>query len=355
MRAWTWLVPALALAVLGLTEFLPSGPPMFVGCLLGLIGAVVASVHHAEVVAHRIGEPFGTLVLSISITVIEVALIVTVMSSGGPNRDVLLRDTIFSVVMISCNGVVGLSLLIGALRHREQSFHVLGSNASLASLIALTTLSLVLPAFTTSSPGPTYTEGQLTFASVASLVLWSTFIFVQTVRHRDYFLPVGGGADSDSHAPRPSDRLSVASFAMLIVALVAVIGLAHGISPGIASMIARAGAPKQVLSVSIAMLTLLPESWAAVRAAFANRLQTSLNLALGSALASIGLTIPAVAFFSVNAGAPIELGLASKDLVLLVLTFVVSTITLTAGRTHVLQGVVHLVVFGSFLFFALVP
>jgi Ca2+:H+ antiporter len=257
--------------------------------------------------------------------------------------------------MITCNGVVGLSLLIGAIRHREQSFHILGSNTTLASLIALTTLSLVLPTFTTSSPARTYTEAQLSFAAVASLVLWGAFVFVQTVRHRDYFLPVGGATDEEAHAPLPSGRLTLGSFAMLLVALIAVIGLAHVISPGIESAIERAGAPKQVLSVAIAMLTLLPEAWAAVRAARANRLQTSLNLALGSALASIGLTIPAVALFSILVGAPLELGLGSKDLVLLMLTFTVSTITLTAGRTHVMPGVVHLVVFGSFLFFALVP
>jgi Ca2+:H+ antiporter len=320
-----------------------------------LIGAVVAAVHHAEVIAHRIGEPYGTLVLSISITIIEVALILTIMLADGPEKATLARDTIFSVIMITCNGLVGLSLLIGALRHHEQSFHVVGSNASLATLIALTTLSLVLPMFTTSSPGPTYTTSQLTFAAIASLLLWGTFVFVQAVRHRDYFLPVSEHAGEEVHAPPPSAKRALASFGMLLVSLVAVVGLADLMSPKIESAVVAAGAPKEVLSICIAMLTLLPECWAAVRAALADRLQTSLNLALGSALASIGLTIPTIALSSILLGTTMILGLAPKELALLVLTFVVASVTLVAGRTHMLLGVVHLVIFGAFVFFALVP
>ena len=324
-------------------------------CAPALICAVIAAVHHAEVIAHRVGEPYGTLVLSISITVIEVALILTIMLAEGPEKATLARDTIFSVIMITCNGLVGLSLLIGALRHHEQSFHVLGSNASLATLIALTTLTLVLPMFTTSSPGPTYTTSQLGFAAITSLLLWGTFVFVQTVRHRDYFLAVGDNTGEDAHALPPSAKRALASFGMLLVSLVAVVGLADLLSPKIESAVVAAGAPKEVLSIFIAMLTLLPECWAAVRAALANRLQTSLNLALGSALASIGLTIPTIALSSILLGTTMILGLAPKELALLVLTFVVASVTLVAGRTHILQGVVHLVIFGAFVFFALVP
>jgi Ca2+:H+ antiporter len=327
-----------------------------------LIGAVIAAVHHAEVIAHRVGEPYGTLVLSISITIIEVALILTIMLSEGPEKATLARDTIFSVIMITCNGLVGLSLLIGALRHHEQAFHVVGSNASLATLIALTTLSLVLPMFTTSSPGPTYTTSQMAFAAIASLLLWGTFVFVQAVRHRDYFLAVGAttgevgdATGEEAHAPPPSAKRALASFGMLLISLVAVVGLADLMSPKIESAVVAAGAPKEVLSIVIAMLTLLPECWAAVRAALADRLQTSLNLALGSALASIGLTIPTIAFSSILLGTTMILGLAPKELALLVLTFVVASVTLVAGRTHMLLGVVHLVIFGAFVFFALVP
>jgi Ca2+:H+ antiporter len=324
-------------------------------CAAALIGTVLAAVHHAEVVAHRTGEPFGTLVLALAVTVIEVALIVSMMISAGLDGARLPRDTIFSAVMIICNGVVGLCLLVGALKHHEQTFRIEGAGSALACLIALATLSLVLPAFTTSAPGPTYTVPQLAFASVASLVLWAVFVFVQTVRHRDYFLPVGHASEEDVHAPPPPPRLAWASFALLLLSLVAVVGLAKALAPTIERAVAAAGAPGTVIGIAIALLVLLPETWAALRAARANRLQTSLNLALGSALASIGLTIPVVATASVWLGVPLTLGLESKDLVLLTLTFIVGAITLATGRTTVLQGAVHIVLFAAFLFLAFAP
>jgi Ca2+:H+ antiporter len=307
------------------------------------------------VVAHRVGEPFGTLVLAIAVTVIEVALIVSIMLTGGADKAALPRDTIFSAVMLICNGVVGVCLLVGGLRHHEQSFHLEGANSSLAVLIALATLSLVLPSFTTSSPGPSYTVAQLSFAAVVSLVLWGVFVVFQTVSHRDYFLPTGHAADHDAHAAPPSLRQTFASFGLLLLALVAVVGLAKVLSPSIERGVKAAGAPEAVIGIAIALLVLLPETWAAVRAARANRLQTSLNLALGSALASIGLTIPAVSLASVQLDLPLTLGLAPKDLVLLALTFLVSSITLVSGRTTMMQGAVHLVIFATFLFLALVP
>jgi Ca2+:H+ antiporter len=357
LSLWAYLVPVVAVSLMIVVLILPMSATLAIISAPALIGAVIAAVHHAEVIAHRIGEPYGTLVLSISITIIEVALILTIMLGEGEDKATLARDTIFAVIMITCNGLVGLSLLIGALRHREQAFHVVGSNASLATLIALTALCLVLPMFTTSTPGPTYTRSQLLFAAIASLLLWGTFVFVQAVRHRDYFLPVGAAADAgeDAHAPLPSRKRALASFGMLLLSLLAVVGLADLMSPKIESAVVAAGAPKEVLSMFIAMLTLLPECWAAVRAALADRLQTSLNLALGSALASIGLTIPAIAFSSILLGTTMVLGLAPKELALLVLTFGVASITLGTGRTHMLQGVVHLVIFGAFVFFALVP
>jgi len=355
MPLWALIIPIAAVALLAAALVVPMGMALAVACVLALMGAVIAAVHHAEVVAHRVGEPFGTLVLALAITTIEVALIVSMMLAGGPEKATLPRDTIFSTIMIICNGVVGLCLLLGGLRHHEQSFHVEGANTGLATLIALTSLSLVLPAFTTSSPGPTYTVPQLIFAAVASLLLWAMFVFVQTVRHRDYFLPIDNVADEHTHAVPPSIRLASASFGMLLVALVAVVGLAKVLSPSIEAAVAAAGAPKGVIGIAIAMLVLLPETWAAVRAARANRLQTSLNLAFGSALASIGLTIPSVAFASVLISMPLALGLDAKDLVLLALSFVVASITLVSGRTHVMQGVVHLVIFAAFVFLAFVP
>ena len=357
MSHWPWWIPiaALLLLVVVAAFALPLNAVLVTACAVALIGAVIASVHHAEVVAHRIGEPLGTVVLSICITVIEVALIFTVMLSGGPDAATLPRDTIFSVVMITCCGVVGLSLVIGAIRHREQAFHVLGSNASLATLAAMTTLALVLPTFTISSAGPTYTTSQLMFAAIASLALWCGFVFVQTVSHREYFVPVGIAADTHAAALRPARSHAMASFGVLLVALVAVVGLAHEVSPSVEAVVVRAQLPKSVLSVVIALLTLLPEAWAAIRAALADRIQTSLNLSLGSALASIGLTIPVIAISSKLAGITLILGLAPKELVLVLLAFFVTSITLVAGRTHLMLGFVHLVVFGAFLFLTLVP
>src|SRR5499427_2292684 len=355
MPLWALLIPIAAIVLLAAALLLPLGLPGVIVCAVVLMGAVIAAVHHAEVVAHRVGEPFGTLVLALAVTIIEVALIMSMMLAGGPDKAMLPRDTIFSAIMIICNGVVGLCLLLGSLRHREQSFRVEGANTALATLIALATLSLVLPTFTTSSTGPTYTGAQLTFAAIASLVLWAAFVFVQTVRHRDYFLPAHNIADEGAHAEPPSTKLAAASFGLLLVALVAVIGLAKVLSPSIEAAVAAAGAPQAVIGIVIAMLVLAPEAVAASRAARANRLQTSLNLAFGSALASIGLTIPVVAFASVLIGMPLALGLEGTDLVLLVLSFVVASITLVSGRTHVMQGVVHLVIFGVFLFLAFVP
>jgi Ca2+:H+ antiporter len=249
---------------------------------------------------------------------------------------------------------VGLCLLAGGLKHHEQTFRLEGATSALATLIALSTLSLVLPTFTTSATGPFYTGVQLAFAAAASLVLWGVFVFVQTVRHRNYFL-APAIADEFAHAAPPGRAAAWASLALMVVALAAVIGLAKVLSPAMERGIAAAGAPPAVIGIVIALLVLLPETWAAVRAARADRLQTSLNLALGSALASIGLTIPAVALLAVLLDVPLQLGLAAKDLVLLVLTFAVGAITLGTGRTNVLQGAVHLVIFTAFLVLALVP
>jgi Ca2+:H+ antiporter len=311
-------------------------------------------VYHAEVVAHRVGEPFGTLVLAVAVTVIEVALIVSVMVGGGADKSGLARDTVFAAVMIVCNGIVGLCLLAGGVRHHEQGFQVQGANAALAVLAALTALTLVLPNFTTSEPGSVFSTSQLVFAGTVSLVLYGSFVFVQTVRHRDYFLPEGGGTE-EAHAPPPAGSAAAISAGLLLASLVAVVGLAKALTPIVESGTARLGAPKAVVGVVIAALVLLPEGLAALRAARANRLQTSMNLALGSALASIGLTIPAVAAVSILIGLPLELGLRAKDQVLLALTLLVGVITLGTGRTTVLQGVVHLMIFAAFLFLAVVP
>jgi Ca2+:H+ antiporter len=355
MAAWTWLIPALSFALLVGGLVTEVGPLLAVVCGAALIGAVIAAVHHAEVVAYRVGEPFGTLVLAVAVTVIEASLILSLMLAGGPDAAALPRDTIYAAVMIICNGVVGLCVLVGGIVHREQTFRVEGSSAALAALIALSTFSLVLPVFTTTTPSGTYSNAQLAFAAITSLALWAVYVFIQTVRHREYFLPRADASGPDAHAKPPTNRQAWASFGLLVVSLVSVVGLAKILSPLIEQAVDQAGAPKAVLGIVIAMLVLLPETWAAVRAAHANRLQTSMNLALGSALASIGLTIPVVAVAAIAFRIPLVLGLEPKDLVMLAVTFLLSAVTLGTGRTHIMQGAVHVVVFAAFLFLAFVP
>jgi len=355
MTAWTWLIPALSIALLIGALIAGVGTPLAVICAVGVVGSVIAAVHHAEVVAHRVGEPFGTLVLAIAVTVIEASLVLSIMFSGGEDVAVLPRDTIYAAVMIICNGVVGICVLVGGLAHHEQSFRVEGSSAGLAALIAMCALVLVLPDFTTSTPAGTYSNAQLDFIAIASAVLWAVFVFIQTVRHRDYFLPAADKSNTDAHAAPPTDRETWASFGLLLVSLIAVVGLAKVLSPSIERAITAAGAPKAVLGIVIAMIVLLPETWAAVRAARANRLQTSMNLGIGSALASIGLTIPVVVVTAIVFGLPLTLGLEPRDLVMLAVTLLVSAVTLGTGRTHMMQGAVHLVLFATFIFLAFVP
>lgn len=330
--------------------------------VLALIAAVLASVHHAEVIAHRVGEPYGTLVLALAVTIIEVALIVSLMlargatATGAPSATATLpRDTIYAAIMIICNGVVGLCILLGGMRHREQTFRIEGAHSGLAALATLAGLVLVLPNYTTSSPEGTYTASQLIFAALSSVALWAVYVFIQTVRHRDYFLPEQAPHDENVHAAPPSQARTVWSFALLMLALAAVVALAKLLSPSLESGLRAVQAPVQMVGTLIALLVLLPETIAALRAARADRLQTSMNLALGSALASIGLTIPSVVVLSVWLDFPLTLGLEPKDIAMLALTFGVSVITLGSGRTHVMHGAIHLCLFAAYLFLTLVP
>jgi Ca2+:H+ antiporter len=352
-QSWTWLSPVVAwvLIVLSIGAEIPALP---VGIVL--IGTVLAAVHHAELIAHRVGEPFGTFLLAIAVTVIELGLIVTLMAAAGPSATTLARDTVFAAVMIILNGLVGVCIFVGAVRHKEQTFQQTGVSASLATLCALTVLTLILPNFTVSEPGPVYSSSQLGFVAVVSFLLYVTFVAVQTVRHRDYFLPDQAvAADNEVHAEPPTDARAWLSFVLLLACLGAVVLLAKALSKPVEEAVASAGAPRALVGVIIAALVLLPESVAAVRAALANRLQTSINLGLGSALATIGLTIPAVAALSLAVDLPIALGLDTKSAVLLFLTLIVATLTLSTGKTTVLQGGVHLVIFAVYLFTTVVP
>ena len=351
---WSWTWPTLGLLIL-VVHFIHGPSSLLVGAdFFALVATVFAAVYHAEVAALRVGEPFGTLLLALAVTIIEVALIVSVMIAGGTETANLARDTLFAAVMIVCNGIIGTCLLAGGLRHHEQAFQLRGANAALSVLIALTTLTLVFPNVTTTTGGATFSRSQLAFAAIVSLILYGSFLFVQTVRHRDYFLLVDGDGEA-AHAPPPPNKVTLVSAGLLLVSLVIVVGLAKVLTPTVEHGIEAVGAPKNVVGIIIAALVLLPESLAAYRAATANRLQTSVNLALGSALASIGLTIPAVASISLLLGKPLTLGLDPKEEVLLALTFVVSVLTLGTGRTTVLQGMVHVIIFAIFLFLAVTP
>jgi Ca2+:H+ antiporter len=355
-QIWTWLIPVLAIGLLVVAIALGVGTWLAALCAAALIGTVLVAVHHAEVVAHRVGEPFGTLVLALAVTGIEAALILSMMMAGKNDEMATLpRDSIYAAVMIICNGVVGICILLGGLAHREQTFRVEGAGGGLAALIVMASLTLVMPAVTTTTAGGTYSDSQLEFVAVTSAALWAIYIFVQTVRHRDYFIPAADAANPDAHAEPPTLRAAWTSFGLLLVSLVAVVGLAKMLSPSIEHAVAAARAPRSVVGIVIAALVLLPETWAAARAARANRLQTSMNLAVGSALASIGLTVPVVVIASLVLDLHLVLGLDPKDMAMLAVTFLVSAVTLGTGRTYMMQGAVHLVLFAAFLFLAFVP
>jgi Ca2+:H+ antiporter len=356
--SWTVLVPILAAVLLALTWGRKPGVVIQILVGIALAAAVLAAVHHAEVVAHRVGEPFGSLVLAVAVTVIEVGLIVALMIGGGPGSESLARDTVFAAVMITCNGIVGIALLIGAVRYHLTIFNAEGSGAALATVTTLATLSLVLPTFTTSHPGPEFTAAQLTFAAIASLVLYGAFVITQTFRHRDFFLPMtssGEVVEAEDHADPPSTRRALASLGLLLIALVAVVGLAKVETPAVEAGVAALGFPPTFVGVVIALLVLAPETLAASRAARRDRIQTSLNLAFGSAMASIGLTIPAIAVASIWLEGPLVLGLDPTQMVLLAVTVMVAILTVVPGRATRLQGAVHLVLLAAFLFLAVNP
>jgi Ca2+:H+ antiporter len=354
-----WAFPALsvllfaAVTVLGYT-FAPSvaGLAFATVLLVILFGTVFAAVHHAEVIAHAVGEPFGTLLLTLAVTIIEVALIASIML-GDKEVPTLARDTVFAVVMIVCNALVGICIFIGALRYREQDVQVLGANLYLSVLFILATITLVLPNYTLTTPGPIYSAAQLGFVSVVTMLLYGVFLYTQTIRHRGYF--VGEAADLATNGGRLPGRALGLSIVLLLLSLLAVVLLAKKFSIVVDAGIAATGAPPALAGVLVAMLILLPEGVAAVAAARKNDLQKSINLALGSSLATIGLTIPAVSAAAYALDKQLVLGLDEREMVLLLLTFVLSMLTFGNGRTNVLSGLVHLVVFAVFVFLVFVP
>lgn len=370
LPSWTTVAPIAAAICLALVWDRDLNTLLVILVALVLAAAVIGSVHHAEIVASRVGEPYGSLVLAVAVTIIEVALIVTLMISGKSDTSTLARDTVFAAAMITMNGIVGISLWMGAKRHGVALFNAQGAGAALATVASLAGLTLVLPTFTTSQPGPVFTPGQLAFAACASLALYTMYVLTQTGRNRNFFVPVeltSSGRkrkrdaegelvvkEVDEHA-RPPVRAAVTSLILLLVSLVAVVGLAKVESPAIEDAVASVGFPPSFVGVVIALLVLLPESLAAMRAARRELVQTSLNLAYGSAMASIGLTIPTIAVASIWLSGPLVLGLGATQIVLLTLTVMVGALTVVTARATRLEGGVHLILFASFIFLSIYP
>lgn len=320
-----------------------------------LVASVLAAVHHSEVVAHKVGEPFGTIILAIAITIIEVALIISLMLVGGEKTISLARDTVFAAVMLIFNGILGLCLLLGGAKHKEQFFHKTSVSTALVSLLAITVLTLVLPNYTTSIEGPIYSTPQMVFVAFACLVIYGTFLFIQTFRHRDYFLPSDCSENAESHSAPPSNRDTIISLVSLLACLGIVVLLAKAISPAVESVVANAGLPHTLVGVIIASIVLLPEGIAAINAARKNRLQTSINLALGSALASIGLTIPSVVLICILFDIEVVLGIDTKAMVLMLLSFFTVMLSLSKGKTNILYGVVLIINLFAYIFTTIYP
>lgn len=357
---WSMAAPAIAavLAALIFTHTVSETPVILILCAVALGACVFSAVHHAEVLALKVGEPMGSIILAVAVTIIEVGLIASIMLSDTDGRDMVARDTVFSAIMIVLNGVIGLTLVLGASRHREQLFQVNSSSAALGVLGTLATIVFVLPNFANPGTAMQFTHLQLAIVALVCLVLYSVFVFVQTIKHRDYFMEVDlpdAEAEEPSHHHMPSPKETWAGSVLLPVSLVFVILLAKVLSHPLDDAVAAAGLPQAVVGVVIAAIVLFPEGIASVRAALLNRLQNSVNLILGSALASIGMTIPVVAVLAVATGQPLTLGLQPSSIVLLLLTMFVSTLTLGTGRTTTLHGAIHLGIFVIFLLISAVP
>jgi len=367
----TIVLPLVALAALAATWH--RSIPVAVTALLGalLIGSVLAAVHHADVVAHRVGEPLGSIVLAVAVTVIEVSLIVTLMTTSDGGNASLARDTVFAAVIITCNGIAGLAILVGSIKHGTLRFNTEGAGAALIVVVTLTTLTLIVPDFTVSEPGPEFTPEQLGFVAVAAVLLYAAFVHTQTSRHRSFFLPVSeppargdgrgpglpasDGASDDRSGQRPSTGATVLSLVMLLACLLAVVGIAEGLSPMIETTVVALGIPASFVGVVIAVIILLPEGIAATKAALRNEVQISLNLAYGSAMASIGLTIPTIAVAKIWLPGRLLLGLDPIQIALFALTVIVAAVSVIPGRATRLHGFVQLVILAAFLFLAIQP
>ena len=317
---------------------------LFVWLFAVILSAALSVVRHAEHLAAHLGEPLGTLILTLAVTAIEAASISAVMIHAKDSFTVV-RDTLFAVIMIIMNGMVGTSLLLGAWRHREQSYNLQGANTYLSVIIPLAVLSLIMPNYTQTTPGPTLSLAQQVFLALLCVGLYSLFLAMQTGRHRGYFMLDGEGDEPEHGAPS-----AWSAHAMLLIAyMVPVVYLAEQFGRPIDDVIATFHAPAALSGVVIAALVATPEALGAVRSALANRLQRSMNICLGSVLATIGLTVPIMLLVSHLLGTTIYLGLEHSSFMMLILTLMLSVVTFASGRTNVLQGAVHMVLFVAYV------
>ena len=350
---WTIIIPILA-AGFYLLGFLNNTLFSNITGAILLFGSVLAAVHHAEVIAHKVGEPYGTIILAICITILEVGLIVSFMLSGSEGAQTYARDTVFAAVMIILNGILGICIWVGSRKYKEQFFITKSATTYLVSLVAILVLTLILPNYTSTARGPYYSEAQLIFVSLACLTIYGSFLMFQTVRHRHYFVIENEGEVLGEASP-PANAATFLSLVLLIVCLAVVIAMAKGLSPVIEEFVANIGAPRALVGVIIAGVVLLPEGFAAIRAARNNQIQSSINLGLGSALASVGLTIPVVSAVCIYYDIPFVLGLDMKSVILLALSVFIVMMSLSSGKTNHLYGTVLLVNFAAYIFTVIVP
>jgi Ca2+:H+ antiporter len=349
-------VGTLAATLLGKNAVLAmlNSPIAIIFLLIVLIGvilaAAVAIVRHADILAHRLGEPAGTLLLTLAVTGLEVAMVGFVMSTGD-EKPTLARDTMFAVMMLVLNGFLGVAMLLGGIRHREQAYNLQGANAFLIMILPLAVLCLILPNFTKTTPGPTLSTFQMIFLSVMSAGVYAVFLFVQNARHREFFQAPENPARpelDDAHAHHDSPRSTPHHALMLAAYGVPLVMLSKQMSVPLDALVGRLGAPIAIGGFILALVVLTPESIAAVKAAKDDRLQRSVNILLGSVLASIGLTIPLVITISLITGRGLVFGLEPAEMVLLALSLATCMLTFSLPRTHVLLGCVHLLLFAAY-------
>jgi len=351
---WTTSIPLLA-CILYFSGYLDDNYILQAIAGILLLLSVMSAVHHSEIIAHRVGEPFGTIILAVSVTVIEVAIIVSLMTTGGSEYATFARDTVYAAVMIILNGIVGLSLFIGSRKFHTQTFSVHSVKIALVALVSIVVFTMILPTFTKSKTGPYYTEAQLLFEVFACFAIYTAFISAQTTRHREYFITEDKKPNKEVKPQTITNYSLITSLVFLLISLIIVVLLAKSLSYPIENLIVAQGLPKSLVGIIIAAIILLPEGIAAINAALNNKLQTSLNLALGSALASIGLTIPTVSIASYLYDFPLVLGLDILSIILLVISIFTVMLSLIGGKSNFVYGVVLIVNFIAYIFLTINP